>query len=384
MPASRRRPREPRWPISRVAGSLGGAARGFLSLCERRLAQIQPHPARPLLLGRRHDSRTGQPELHPRSGGVASGREPAGGQRAAQSGRLLSQRHGRACHRGGGRRAAAAGIRAYSGHRRRRADCRRRSRICNRSASMRRCRSAQMQDFKDSTQVIAVASQGGLGLPNRDYYLKSEPTFKPPRAATMSLHVARMFVLLGDTPAAAARESKAVMALETRLARHRCRTSNSAIRSAIYHPMTLARRGALTPHLRLARDCFAALGHPEIASLNVGMPEFFQAVDRELTRTSLADWKTYLRWQLIDAYAPYLPSRSSMRIFAWRRCSPARRKCRRAGCGCCAPRMRRLGFAIGEMYVAQKFSARRQAGGRRHGRAHSRRAARGSSERSRG
>src|SRR5271156_1983275 len=76
----------------------------------------------------------------------------------------------------------------------------------------------QMQDFADSTRVIAVASQSGLGLPNRDYYLKDEATFRMARAAYVA-HVARMLVLLGDTAAAAAAESKSIMALETRLAR---------------------------------------------------------------------------------------------------------------------------------------------------------------------
>src|SRR5450631_862080 len=75
---------------------------------------------------------------------------------------------------------------------------------------------SQMQDFKDSNRIIALAQQNGLGLPNRDYYLKSEPTFVAARSEYVR-HVARMFVLLGDPPAAAERESKAVMVLETRL-----------------------------------------------------------------------------------------------------------------------------------------------------------------------
>src|SRR5208282_4614295 len=162
---------------------------------------------------------------------------------------------------------------------------------------------SQMQDFKDSTQVIAVASQSGLGLPNRDYYLKSAPPFATARAAYI-LHMTRMFALLGDAQADAERESKAVMALETRLAAASMPDIEQRNPTAIYHPVTLEGAEALTPHLNW-RGLLSNLGHPEIASLNVGMPKFFQAVDRELKRTPLADWKTYLRWQLIDSYAPY-------------------------------------------------------------------------------
>ena len=109
----------------------------------------------------------------------------------------------------------------------------------------------QMQDFTDSTQVIAVASQSGLGLPNRDYYLKSEPTFKAARAAYVE-HVARMFALLGDSASDAARESKAVMALETRLADASMPDVEQRNPRAIYHPMTLARRSGVDPASRLA------------------------------------------------------------------------------------------------------------------------------------
>ena len=164
----------------------------------------------------------------------------------------------------------------------------------------------EMQDFKDSTRVIAVGVQGGLGLPNRDYYLKDDPTFAEARREYV-LHVARMFVLLGDSPATAEQESKAVMALETRLAQGSMPDVEQRDPRAIYHPMTLREASSLTPHLNW-RALWTGLGHPEIESLNVAMPEFFKTVDRELSGTPLLEWKTYLRWQLIDAYAPFLPA----------------------------------------------------------------------------
>src|SRR5271155_1100416 len=103
---------------------------------------------------------------------------------------------------------------------------------------------AQMQDFKDSEQVIALAGQAGLGLPDRDYYLKGEPNFAAARSEYLR-HVARMFELLGDAPAAADRQSKIVMALETRLARGSMSDVEQRDPLAIYHRMTIADAAAL-------------------------------------------------------------------------------------------------------------------------------------------
>ncbi|MGO9514142.1 MAG: M13 family metallopeptidase [Steroidobacteraceae bacterium] len=211
----------------------------------------------------------------------------------------------------------------------------------------------QMQDFKDSTQVIAVASQSGLGLPNRDYYLKSAPTFAAARAAYV-LHVTRMFALLGDAPADAERESKAVMGFETRLAKASMPDVEQRNPSAIYHPVTLEGAQTLTPHLNW-RQLLSSLGHPEIVSLNVGMPKFFQAVDRELKRTPLADWKTYLRWQLIDGYAQYLSKPFVDEDFRMTAVLTGAQELQARWLRVLRAEDEALGFAIGQLYVVQKF-----------------------------
>jgi putative endopeptidase len=213
---------------------------------------------------------------------------------------------------------------------------------------------SQMQDFKDSTQVIALALQSGLGLPNRDYYVKDEPIFVAARSEYV-LHVARMFVLLGDSPAAADRQSKAVMALETRLARGSMPDVEQRDPLAIYHPMTLQRAAALTPHLNW-RGLLKGVGHPEIESLNVAMPEFFKTLDRELPGTSLADWKTYLRWQLVDAYAANLPAAFVDEDFHMRSVLTGAQVLQPRWLRVLAAEDEALGFAIGEMYVARNFS----------------------------
>jgi putative endopeptidase len=212
----------------------------------------------------------------------------------------------------------------------------------------------QMQDFKDSTQVIAFIGQGGLGLPNRDYYLKGEPSFVAVRKAYVA-HIARMFVLLGDTPAAAARQADTVMVLETRLAQASMSDIEQRDPHAIYHPMSMQQAEALTPRLHW-RQMFSRLGRPDIDSLNMAMPDFFKAVDVELQRTPLADWKVYLRWQLANACAPYLSRAFVDEDFRMTSVLSGAQVLQARWLRVLRAEDEALGFAIGEDYVAQRFS----------------------------
>jgi putative endopeptidase len=211
----------------------------------------------------------------------------------------------------------------------------------------------QMQDFADSARVIAVASQSGLGLPNRDYYLKDEPAFKSARAAYVG-HVARMLVLLGDSASAAAAEAKAIMALETRLAHASMPDAEQREPHAIYHPMTLDAAHALAPHLELRR-MWSELGAAPIDSLNVGMPDFLKAVDREIADAPLADWKAYLRWQLLDAYAAYLSAPFVAEDFRMTAELTGAEELQARWLRVLRAEDDALGFAIGKIYVAHKF-----------------------------
>jgi putative endopeptidase len=213
---------------------------------------------------------------------------------------------------------------------------------------------SQMQDFRDSTKIIAVVLQAGLGLPDRDYYLSSEPNFAAARAQYVA-HVARMLMLLGDSAAAAERESNAVMALETRLARSSMSDVSQRDPRAIYHPMTIGRAGRLTPHLSW-RALLTNVGHPEVQSLNIAMPEFLKALDRELTAALLADWKAYLRWQLVNAYAAYLPAAFVDEDFRMQSALTGAQELQGRWLRVLNAEDEALGFAIGEMYVAKNFT----------------------------
>lgn len=162
------------------------------------------------------------------------------------------------------------------------------------------------QDFGDATKVIAFALAGGLGLPDRDYYLKTDPKSVELRQKYLA-HVERMFTLLGDKPQAAAREARMVMDIETALAKTSLTRVQKRDPYNLYHKMKVADLQKLTPDFNW-KSYMDASGVGEVTELNVTEPEFFKALDQELKSRPLADWKTYLRWHAVRAKAPYLSS----------------------------------------------------------------------------
>ena len=162
------------------------------------------------------------------------------------------------------------------------------------------------QDFKDSTRIIVNIFQGGLGLPDRDYYTNEDDKSKEIRKQYVE-HVAKMFELLGDTPALAVEQAKTVMDMETRLAKSSMTQVEQRDPTAIYHKMSLADLNGLTPGYSWNRY-FGGLGLADPGDINVAQPEFIKEAGKMLTTISVDDWKTYLRWNLIAATAPKLSS----------------------------------------------------------------------------
>ncbi|MFZ0639164.1 MAG: M13 family metallopeptidase [Candidatus Acidiferrales bacterium] len=210
------------------------------------------------------------------------------------------------------------------------------------------------QDDKNSTQQIAGANQGGLGLPDRDYYTKTDAHSQGLRQKYVQ-HVAHMFELLGDSPDKSAAEAKTVMSIETKLAAASMTRVEQRDPNAVYHKMDVAQIQSLTPGFSWSAY-FREVGFSDISSVNVRQPKFFQAVDATLKSTPLPDWKIYFRWHLIHAAAPALSSKFVDENFdffgrtltgakelqpRWKRCVQATD--------------RQLGFALGQEYVKEKF-----------------------------
>ncbi|HEY2820213.1 MAG TPA: M13 family metallopeptidase [Candidatus Acidoferrum sp.] len=210
------------------------------------------------------------------------------------------------------------------------------------------------QDAKDSTQVIAAAGQGGLGLPDRDYYVREDDKSKKLRDAYVT-HAEKLFVLLGDPADKAAAEAKTVIAIETAMAK--ASMANVEVRdpNKTYHRMTVAEVQALAPSFSWSAY-FGQVGAPGLKDLNVGQPEFFKALSAQLTSTPVDDWKTYLRWTLVNTTAPGLSEPFVAEDFAfngkelrgtkeilprWKRCVTATD--------------RSLGEALGQVYVEKYF-----------------------------
>jgi putative endopeptidase len=162
------------------------------------------------------------------------------------------------------------------------------------------------QDYKNSTQVIAEVDQDGLGLPDRDYYVKTDPKSVELRQGYLA-HVQKMFELLGDSPSVAATEAQTVMRIETALANGSLTQVERRDPKLLYHKMTLEQLEALSPSFDW-KQYFSETGQPGLSTLNVTAPEFFKAMEAELQKEDLESWKAYLRWHLVHAGAPYLSS----------------------------------------------------------------------------
>ncbi len=160
------------------------------------------------------------------------------------------------------------------------------------------------QDAKASTNVIAQIAQGGLGLPDRDYYTKEDDHSKTLRDEYVK-HVAKIFELAGATSDQAASSAKTVMEIETDLAKASMTRVQRRDPNATYHKMKLADLEESAPSFSWS-TYLSQVGEKNPGMLNVEQPEFFKAVSTMLTARPIADWKTYLRWHILHEAAPML------------------------------------------------------------------------------
>jgi putative endopeptidase len=210
------------------------------------------------------------------------------------------------------------------------------------------------QDFKNSTQVIANATQGGLSLPDRDYYTKTDEKSQQIRAEYLK-HVAKMFELLGDTPEKAAASAQTVMKIETKLAESSMTRVERRDPNKIYHRMTMAEAKALAQHFGWD-EYFQGMGLRGTPDINVAQPDFFKAVDQYLTTMPLADWKTYLRWRVVDAGASSLSAKFVEEDFNFKgRILTGTKENLPRWKRCVQSTDRALGEAVGQVYVQKNF-----------------------------
>jgi putative endopeptidase len=160
------------------------------------------------------------------------------------------------------------------------------------------------QDARESTRYIGILNQGGLGLPDRDYYFKEDQKTKEIRDKYVA-HMTKMLELAGERPDAAAADAIAVMDVETQLAKASFTRVENRDPQKTYHKMTMAELEKLGPAFGW-KAFFAELGVKQVPDLNVRQPQFFKAFAEMSTTVPPEEWRAYLRWHVINAMADLL------------------------------------------------------------------------------
>ena len=159
-------------------------------------------------------------------------------------------------------------------------------------------------DFEDARNDIAAVQQSGLGLPNRDFYVRDSEKDENRRKEYVS-HIARMYQLLGDSADAAQTKAQTVMRIETALAKASLTLAELNDPQLTNHKKPVAELTTLTPDFAWS-DYLAALSAPEQKTLNIAEPDFLKAVEASLSGESLDNIKIYLSWHVVHAAAPWL------------------------------------------------------------------------------
>ena len=215
-------------------------------------------------------------------------------------------------------------------------------------------RIGSLPDFKEASVFIAGLGQDGLSLPDRDYYLKDEERFANIRKQYPG-HVQKMLELLGDAPDVAAGEARTVLAIETALARAELERVKMRDPANIYHKMTRQELAALAPAFDW-NAYFTAAGAPAFTALNVNWPDFFKAMSELVEKTSVDDWRTYLRWHAVHDAAPLLPAAFVNENFAfYGKLLTGAKELRPRWKRCVALTDQQLGEALGQRYVEATF-----------------------------
>jgi putative endopeptidase len=210
------------------------------------------------------------------------------------------------------------------------------------------------QDFKDATREIAVVDQGGIGLPEKDYYLRTGAKDDELRGQYVH-HIANVLKLLGTSPDAAGKSAADIMAFETALAKISMGNVERRDPDKIYHMQLVTKFASDTPNLHVA-EFLKDAGAPPVTELNVATPEFFAGLNQLIASTSLDTLKNYMRVFLVDSFSSRLPKAFDEEHFdfygrklqgipeqqaRWKRCVDATDSA--------------LGEILGKVYVAQYF-----------------------------
>src|SRR5438105_3802542 len=215
-------------------------------------------------------------------------------------------------------------------------------------------RFGSQNDFMNSKMMIGVVTQGGLGLPDRDYYLRAEDRFAKTRIAYVD-HITKMFTLIGEDPQRADADAQKVPDLETRLAKAQMPRVEQRDPHNTYHLTKITELESETPNIPWSHF-LTMVGEGELQSLNVAQPEYLAEVNRALTEAPLDAWKAYFKWEVLDANAPALSSAFVNEDFAFRRVLSGQQEIQERWKRCVRATDVSLGQLLGQEYVKRNFT----------------------------
>ena len=211
------------------------------------------------------------------------------------------------------------------------------------------------QDPDDSEKIIAELDQGGLGLPDRDYYTKDDAKSKETQEKYVQ-HVQKVFELMGEDAAKAKKDAETVMRMETALAKASMTRVDRRNPYNLKHKMKMAELDTLAPNFDW-KTYYGVAPYPAFEILNVDTPDFFKGVNEQLKSEPLDNWKTYLRFHVVDAASPYLSSGFVNEQFDfYRKYLRGAKEQMPRWKRCVSYTDRGLGEALGQVYVAKVFS----------------------------
>jgi putative endopeptidase len=215
--------------------------------------------------------------------------------------------------------------------------------------------SGSTQDPDEAEKIIAELDQGGLGLPDRDYYTKSDAKSKETQERYVQ-HVQKIFELMGEDSAAAKKDAETVMRMETALAKASMTRVDRRDPYKLKHKMGMAELQKLAPEFNW-NAYYKVAPYPAFETLNVDTPEFFKEVNAQLASEPLQGWKSYLRFHVVDAASPYLSSAFAKEQFEfYRKYLRGAKEEQPRWKRCVSYTDRGLGEALGQVYVAKVFS----------------------------
>src|SRR5712691_7311673 len=210
-------------------------------------------------------------------------------------------------------------------------------------------------DLHNADQVIAYIDQGGLSLPDRDYYIKDDPKMAEMRKHLVE-YATQVFTLAGQSPQQAADSAQTILRIETTLAKASMDRTLRRDPKNRDHEMTRDAAIGLAPNFYLNRY-FAAAGAPSFSDLNVSNPEFFKQVNGLLDSDSLDNLKTYVSWHLLNDAAPWLSQPFVDANFKMRQALTGQKQIQDRWKRCVDLVDGSLGEALGQRYVELTFGA---------------------------